>query len=151
MKDLNLIRKIAWSFHTTTGLNIDDLIQEASLAYLDGLSRYDPSKGIISTYIWTHMRNQLTTYVKKEMAYNHPLCDITELKINSLPKTENELFWENLTNEAREIADIVLQSPKPYVKSRVVANERIKHILQSRGWDMKKIKIGLSNLKLAYS
>jgi RNA polymerase sigma factor (sigma-70 family) len=151
MKDINLIRKIAWSFHTTTGLDLDDLIQEASLAYLDGLKRYDPDKGIISTYIWTHIRNQLTTYVKREMAYNHPLCDITELKINSLPKSENALFWENLTNEAREIADIVLQSPKPYVKSRVVANERIKHILQSRGWDMKKIKVGLSNLKLAYS
>ena len=40
MEDINLIRKIAWSFHHTTGHDWDDLFQEGALAYLECLAKY---------------------------------------------------------------------------------------------------------------
>ena len=51
MKHLNLIRKIAWSFHKTTGLDWDELFQEATLSYLKALKTYDKKRGAITTYV----------------------------------------------------------------------------------------------------
>ena len=40
MEHINLIRKIAWSFSTSTGLEFEDLFQEAALAYCEALKTF---------------------------------------------------------------------------------------------------------------
>lgn len=68
--------KVAQSFYKTSRvkLEIQDLIQEAALSYLEAKQKYDPSKGYkFSTFIYFCMANQLKTYVKKEKEYQLPL------------------------------------------------------------------------------
>jgi DNA-directed RNA polymerase specialized sigma24 family protein len=152
MQDINLIRKLAWSFHKSTGLDLDDLIQEATVAYFDRLKYYDESKGKLSTFMWIHIRNQLSTYVKREKEFQHPLvADVTELKGNLIPNVSQAPYWEGLTNDAQIVARIVLDSSRPYCKSRVTAKKRIHNILRNRGWDVEKITLALSDLKQAFT
>ena len=85
MKDINLIRKIAWSFHKSTGLDWDDLFQEAALAYLEALQSYDKRKGKLSTHAWHCIVSRLKNYWKKEREWQEPLLDIEE----ALPQETN--------------------------------------------------------------
>ena len=62
MNDINLIRKIAWSFEATTNVDFDELFCEAALGYLEAIKKYDPTKGKLSAFIWRCMDNQLKLY-----------------------------------------------------------------------------------------
>lgn len=68
-KDLNSIRKIAWSFKKTTGLNWDDLFQEAAIAYIQSIKAYNKHKGSITTYAYRAASNRLKDYSHKELLY----------------------------------------------------------------------------------
>jgi hypothetical protein len=70
---LNLIRKIAWSFYNTTGIDWQELFSEASLAYCEALKNYDPKKGRISTYLWNCIKSHLLNFIKEERKYQTPL------------------------------------------------------------------------------
>ena len=43
--EFNLIRKISWSFHYTTGVDYDELYAEASLAYCEAMNDWSPERG----------------------------------------------------------------------------------------------------------
>ena len=146
---LNLLRKIVWSFHQSTGLDWDDLFQEAYLAYTYAMTTYDPSKGAISTFLWTHISNQLRTYYRKEKYIADPLVDIKALYAHSVIQ---DPFFESLTADARIIADMVLRTRTRFIKlSPKKAKERVITIMQSNGWKYERIKPALDNLKLACS
>ena len=68
-KHVNLIRKIAWSFHRSTGLEWDDLFQEAAVAYYESLESYDESRGKITTHAWNCISNRLKNYLKEQEEY----------------------------------------------------------------------------------
>jgi len=79
MDNLNLVRKIAWNFHYKTHLNRNDLFQEAYLAYYKAMKTYDPSKGNISTYVYSCISSKLKNYAKLEKKYQEPLCSLDEI------------------------------------------------------------------------
>jgi DNA-directed RNA polymerase specialized sigma subunit len=66
---LNLIRKIAWSFYSSTGIEWQELFSEASLQYCEALKSYDPEKGRITTHLWNCIKSGLINFVKKENKY----------------------------------------------------------------------------------
>ena len=68
-KDMNFIRKIAWSFHKTTGLEWEDLFQEAAIAYIQSIKTYSKSKGSLTTYAYKAASNRLKDYSRKEVLY----------------------------------------------------------------------------------
>ena len=156
MKNINLIHKIAWSFHLTTGIGFDDLFQEAYIGYNHAMKTYDPKKGKISTHIWWCVSAQLKRYLYQQEDYkckkfqNGVIVSTEDINIDKI--TYQNHFWESLTREAQEIAELVLTAPTPFVKNgRVRARERVGNIMTQRGWSMKKVKFGLSNLKIVYS
>jgi len=169
MEDINLIKKIAWLFHETTGIEFEELFAEAALAYCEGLKNgkhpYNPTKGSMSTHMWYRITNHLKDYLKKQPAYkyayhNKDLVDPTKtphLEYVDIQYTERPItqipFWEALNKEAQEIANIVLFKPKTYLKynRQSDAVERVKQVLKDKGWSNKKIEYGITNLKLAFS
>jgi len=156
MENINLIRKIAWSFHQSTGMEFEDLFQEAYIAYDYALRTHDPKKGKITTYLWWCISAQLKRYLYKQEEYKCKkyqqgvICSLEDIFINqsdsSIP------FWESLSKEAQEVANLVLMSPKPFIEaSKPKAQKRVKDIMSKRGWSMRKIEFCLMELKIIYS
>jgi DNA-directed RNA polymerase specialized sigma subunit len=145
----NLVYKIAWGFHQTTGIELDELIQEASLAFCEGLKHYDSSRGKVTTFMWLWITDYLKNYVKKQNKHHFPLLFIEDLKYDEA--VSKDLIFESLSREAGQIADIVLNTPKMFIgKSPEEATKRIINVLDHRGWDMKRIWSGIQDLKLAF-
>jgi DNA-directed RNA polymerase specialized sigma24 family protein len=143
-----LIKKLANSFANTTGLDYEDLFQEAQLAYLEALRTYDKDRGAVSTHVWWCVSNRLKNYIKKE----------NEERVCSIPAEEYDVpisstpFWEKLSKDATRIADIVLDSPQTFLKlGKTHSPKKIKEIMMNEGWDKKKIQRSISELQTVFS
>ena len=147
MENINLLRKLAWSFHKTTGLDWDDLFQEAALAYFEGLQTYDPDRGAISTHIWLIVTSRLRDYLRQEQKYEAGICPLEGLDMAYIEDTS---FFQSLTKDAEEIANLVLASSNKFIGFPYErAMERIYHIMERRGWSLERTQRGIEDLQLA--
>ena len=150
MQNINLIRKIAWSFHKTTGEDWEDLFQEAALAYLEAMRSYDPSRGKISTYMWWCVTSRLKSYLRKESTLTNHLCSIEDT-LADVP-VYNSLVFESLTNDTQQIARTVLLCPKKFVVSkRSSAYRRLRRVFRHRGWERDRVARGIKDLEAVFS
>jgi len=150
MNNINLIRKIAWSFHKTTGEDWEDLFQEAALGYLEAMHSYDPSRGKISTYMWWCVTSRLKTYLRKESTLTNHLCSIEDNPVD-IPIVDNPLF-ESLTDDAQQIARTVLRCPKKFViGKRDSAYKRLQRVFRYKGWEEERIQRGIKDLEVVFS
>lgn len=158
MENINLIRKIAWSFYHTTGLDWEDLFQEAAIAYLEAKDNYNPGDGKITTYLWHCMTKRLNNYLKEQESYkcaqHNGGSGIASLEdITTDPYIETTPFWEELSVTAQMIAEVVIASPKPYLEheTRPLSINRIRRVMRNYGWDWNKTREGLNELRTVYS
>ncbi len=148
-ENINLIRKLVWSFHNTTGIEFDELFAEASLAYCETLKSYDPERGKITTYIWLRISDRLKNYIKLHNEYYYPILYFEDIKIDK-PISTNFLF-ESLSKEASEIAELILNYPYNFITlPKKEAKEKIWKIMRNKGWSWDKIICGFNDLKLAF-
>jgi RNA polymerase sigma factor (sigma-70 family) len=83
-ENLNMIRKIVWSYvKTNPGLEFDDLMQEACVAYLEASSSYDPTAYNTkkTTFTYHVITNRLNTLIRRE--------NLREIK----EREAREIFW----------------------------------------------------------
>ncbi len=67
IENMEMIHRLAWSFHFTTGLDLDDLVGEASLAYCEALNTFDSTKDVkMTTYAYKRIQNRLIDFSRKE-------------------------------------------------------------------------------------
>lgn len=142
-----LLKKITYSFHQTTGIEFDDLFQEAAYAYCEALKTYNPTRGKITTHVWWCVQNRLKDYIKE----NKTDCvSLENIKYNK--SQDINYFIDQLTIEGFQIAKLILKSPKQfYIRSQEDAIQRIKAILQNNGWNDNKIELGINDLKTIFS
>ncbi len=146
MNNIDLIRKIAWSFHHTTSKDWDDLFQEAALAYLESLRTYNPKKGKITTYAWWCITSRLTSYLRKERKHSDPLQDIGAMDWAD----DTSDLLDRLSPDAQKIATVVLHSPRKFCyRSRYVARCRLSRVMLRKGWSALRIQQGMKELKIA--
>ncbi len=127
MENIDLLRKITWSFHKTTGLEWDDLFQEAALAYLEHLEKYDPNKGKITTYMWPIISSHLKNFVKRwNKSYEYLYLSKDEIDFDTFPSHPTSSF-EFLINDD-EIEPIREQVKRKLIKQ-----------LREYGWRFKMI------------
>ena len=157
-KHINLIKKIAWSFHSFhhfVGVEYDDLLQEAAVAYFESLETYDKDKGQLTTYAWHCITNRLTNYVKEQEKYKaylqeEELCSVEDIKLVRHPAQIASEFWESLTEEAKVIANMIISMPKRFTHlTPHEATMRTTRIMEQRGWDERKIEAAINCLKTA--
>jgi RNA polymerase sigma factor (sigma-70 family) len=157
MDNINLIRKVAWSFHKSTGLEWDDLFQEAAIAYYEALESYDPSRGKISTYMWWCMISRLKNYRKEQDEYKCRKYDgeinyLEDVTLTKHPAQIASEFWESLSEEATQIANLIFASSKKFVSLPYEqVEERIIHVMTRQGWSIERAQKGIQDLKLACS
>lgn len=164
MKDINLLRKIAWKFHQSTGLDWDDLFQEAYLAYRYAMDHYDSDKKVkLSVFIWIHVTNQLKTYHQEELNFTYPLRmayskeRYANVNLSAWVPSEEKYYdhhfeLEELSEDAQRIADIVLSTAKKFLHlSFPEVQKRLENILLRQGWSKERVLIGIQDLKRACS
>ena len=147
--ELNIVRKVVWSYTRSTGLDFDELCSEAYLAYLEAASSYDPARGKKSTFIWNVVRNHINNLLKakKEVPVDKEAIDILieekdELNPEQVVLAEEswrELF-ESLSPDAKMIffllnsSEVYINTDKPREARGIIARE-----LKARGWSENKI------------
>jgi RNA polymerase sigma factor (sigma-70 family) len=148
MENEKLIRKIAWSFHHTTNIDVEDLFQEGCLAYFKALQSHDQSKAMVSTHIYHCVSNHLINYCKKEHRYKKVFCEI------ELGKSKNffaEPFFESLSKDAILVAEEVLRLTPDFLKGKKVAQKTVYNKFRKQGWKKDEINKTFSEIKVAFS
>jgi hypothetical protein len=147
--ELNIVRKVVWSYARSTGLDFDELCSEAYLAYLETAPSYDPSRGKKTTFVWNVVRNRINNLLKtkKEVPMDKEAIDMLieekdELDPEQVVLAEEswrELF-ESLSPDAKMICllvnngEVYLNTDKPREARGIIARE-----LKARGWPENKI------------
>lgn len=148
MDHLNLIRKIAWSYSTSTQESFDDLFQEAYLVYLEQIKDYDPKRGKVTTHIWMMVHNRLTNYLRVQKRQTGHIEPMKEEVINIGYHTNT--FFEQFTDDVLEVINIILSSPQLYdIRNPKAVKIRLFKVLRNQGWEKRKIKKSFQTLKLA--
>lgn len=150
--NIGLIRKIAWSFHHSTGEDWDDLFQEAALAYCEALKSYNPKKGKITTHMWWSITSHLKNYLKYQEKQNGHILPVEDLITVDSPVNGSPLF-ESLSKEAVQIADMILAFPTVFdsMSSESVESSITRVLTKRKGWSWQKVKSGIRDLKLAFA
>lgn len=150
MENIDLIRKIAWSFHRTTGLEWDDLFQEAALAYCEGLKRYTPEHGKITTFMWHTITTHLKNYLRKQ-EYRHFTNSIEEIPVRR--SVNGTPLFEILSQEAQQVVKVILDSPMEFdrVKTNEDITRMVKKLRLKLPWKRIRIRREIKNLQVIFS
>lgn len=157
--EMKLIYKVAWSFHNTTGIDLEELIGEASIAYCEALHQWDGESSKASTYAYTVMRNTLIVYIQKKKLPTQSL-DLLMEEHHQVPHEpyedvdyfEEELSYEKLTkgwsDDCKELIAIIFYTPmKFYDIPPKKARGRLIKILRNNGWIWPRIWDAIRDVK----
>lgn len=172
MENINLVRKIAWDFHHRTNISFEELLSEATLAYLEAERTYDIKKERgRRNWHQTFIKNALINFCKKEQAYHLSLDVFTEspeapnnvdsvgsghnrglyLQQNKL-KTNPTLFFElydELSLGGQEITNMILKDKMKYITTPPKeARGLLVAKLRKQGWTWEKIWDSIREIKL---
>lgn len=151
LENEGMLWKLARVFHFASGVEIDDLFQEASIAYLKALETHDPNKGKITTHAWWVISNHLKNYIKEERKHSFSTCEWTEEVEEEYVYTPSN-YLENLPEDAYEVAKIVLRSPILYItRTQDDVVSRLKNVMEQHGWPRSKTVDAINVLRLIYS
>jgi len=145
MRDYLLICKIAWSFHRTTGLEFEELLSEAILAYLEALPKYNPKRGKLSTFMSRIMQQALVDYYKREKQYTS--ISNVEYLDDFIP--EYEFFPPSLPDDLQHIIDTIQYGEEDYSQllPKFARGALIK-VLRDDGWSWGRIWNNIRKMKL---
>lgn len=148
--ELNLIRKIAWSFHRTTGAEFEDLFQEGCLAWLEAAPKYDPAMGVKkTTFLSNAIQNQLCDQFRNARSNGVELD--WEQEDNSFQESINfkdkMTFSQGWGKEARMIAQFIFESPLEFLEANS-PRKAVRESLRENGWSWGKIWKGFRDIKI---
>ena len=160
MKDLNLIRKIAWDFAKKSQVEFDELFSEAALAYSEALLKYDPEKGAkFSTFNYQCMRNHLINVCKERCQKTSESQEQEfdeELYFVESASESFEAMIEDWPQNCKEIAKLVVSKPGYFLgrtggmkRSDLSGNpkDRIAKELKNKGWRGYKVKKSIQDME----
>lgn len=145
---LPMLHSIAWKFHHTTGIDIDDLFGEACVAAVEQMSKYDTSRGCITTFLNTAIQNRLSSYIlllkrkkRKKLHRSMFLLADDRLPDRSMIFTSN---IKRLGTDAKRLCQMILESPEKYLHMN--CQELASH-LRNDGWAWRDIRIAYKEIK----
>jgi DNA-directed RNA polymerase specialized sigma24 family protein len=150
-----LLKKLARSYNQTTGLDYEDLFQEANVAYIEALRTYDSNRGALSTHVWWCVSNRLKNYVLAEekercRKYGSKLLRIDDVVVNET--VSSSAFWERISKDAALIAEVALNRSFLFLKLRRTRTPgHVRRIMKAEGWGTNRINHALYELKMEFS
>lgn len=142
----NLIYRIAWSFHRTTGVDVEDLIGEANLHFVRACESKNNKYAKFSTYLYRFLENELSNYVKKENTWNFPQNDVDLLEENDPEAilSASEIF-NALSDVAKDGIDALMNEVDAGSRGGVFSN--LSYALKNRGHQWKRIEPAIKELR----
>lgn len=147
-KHINLVRKIAWSFHKTTGIEWDELFSQASLAYLEGMKFYKPEKGAQTTWAYQWITGELINFCKREKRFRNPTG--IDGWFNPPAGEFKEIFasTKKLKPDTKVIIEMVLQDTLRYaLPPRKAIGLIRKDLYELKGWPWPRVESAMRNLR----
>lgn len=159
-KHLGQIRKIAWNFHNTTGIDVEELISEGCLYFLKDFDKYDPEKAALSTYTHWVVTNGLKNYLRKCAQNKATAYDDEIMELIPFEGTNAETLLENedtladilraLSPKALEVVSIVLGNPDEFFgmtakKARGLIQRKLR---EDMGWKWADIWDSIREVKM---
>ena len=139
--ELNLIRKLAWSFHNTTGIEFEELYSEASLAYCEAILCYNKScKTKLTTYQYQCIHNHLINYCKKIQRQKNIITHTDELELqygNQISIIENIEGFKDLSSDALYVIRLLVFKMEGFTKTEITKN--LISYLKNKNWNMSRI------------
>lgn len=146
--NINLLRKISWKYHEKTGMDWDDLFQEAYIGYWWALQQWDPNKGKFSTILWNCMTSQILTYLDSEYKYKYE----NKLVLDFLPErlTEEHSIFESLDDRSKELIAALVETPFEFImKDKNEARKRIVESFVGKGWESMEVIMTIRKVRHA--
>lgn len=139
----NLIASIAWHFWQANGGDLDDLIAQANLLFIDAVDSYDPTKNAkLSTWIFITVRNGLLEYVRNRNVYKTTYTAIDDEFVDTYPASSNDIsvmeFIDDMTQDAHIVLSLFLETPREILVNIRNDNKRIDHArftMRNRLWN----------------
>lgn len=144
VNNVNLLRKIVWSFAKHSKEPYDDLFQEGYIGYMWALETYNPDKGAFSTHAWRCISQKIKDYLKMINTKNKLLEVVEDFSLLE-PATPDNDFLDSLPKESLEIVDMIMKGPKPFIiRTQQDAQDRLIYILvKNQGWSKNKVLFGM--------
>ncbi len=164
---LEYARKLAWSFHHTTGIEWEELFGEACLAGVKAENdpRMDLQRSSADTFIYKKMESDLKDYAKKisrKSIYNvqwdeseseedeekNPPWE--KIPTNVTPFSKAVLHDDiNALSEAAQAAfNALLETPSEFISlGNKKGRGELKRRLRNQGWSWPKIRLAYRELK----
>jgi hypothetical protein len=149
-------RKIAGAFCLSTGMEYDDLLQEAALGYwlAENDPHYDPHKSAINTYTTIAMVRGLCTVTathRRKCPATEPLDETTSLLESAEPSAEDVVYIKELIkqlpDDARLIANIVVEHAALFTgRTKNAARQLIRSMLP---WNEARTNRAFQQIKTA--
>lgn len=120
-----IINKAVGGFYKSTGVDPEELRSEAYVAYYTALRTFKRGRGAyMSTWIWKHIRQRLSTFVEAERRYRktHPELNGYDRTVGSTASFE---FLDALTPDAAVIVNLVKRQPYRYLTGNVAVSKHL--------------------------
>lgn len=146
---LNLIRKIAWSFNGTTGNDFEELFSEASLAYAEALHSFDENSNVkFTTFAYVCIHNRLKDFTRTMSQIHAHFTDLDTVKDFGYEVTP---FWEvleTLSPKAQDLVTNILDAPTAFLAdSQRQARGNLRRRLSDEGWSKRTIDNTFKEIK----
>jgi len=153
------IHKLVWKYVKKSRFSFDELLSEAHVAFLHTVDTYNSTKASFHTHLYITISGRLRNFISKETETSLPLDREYKSKI---PNPEQECTFknliENLSKEAKEIVDVVLNTPTEMIELiREMSSNRQGHMhlyrknvtyfFKNQGWSNKQIFKSYSEIK----
>lgn len=146
---LNIIRSLAWSFHRTTGLDFEELFNEACFHYCRACEHYKGNKGTkFTTYLYPVIRSRLIDFSKSEMDWLNARQGYADQE-SQIPVYE---YWNDLHSDIMEILDWIQAHDEELAgMAPKKARGMVKDHLREQGWAWPRIWNAFRNTKKTLS
>lgn len=150
----NFLRKLAWSYNKTSGVDFEELFSEATVGYTVALNTYKADKNVpLINWIALCVKSKLNNYLyhhKKVPCtfFDEDMEDAIEAPDAFIAKEDWEDKLSKMSPEARSICDMIIQCQAEYgsMNGRK-ARGKIRQVLRENNWTHKKIWSTFAELK----
>lgn len=156
----SLIFDTVWRFIGKYGGNIDDLMAEANLIFIECVDEYDETKAKFPTWLTNSINYGLLDYIKKEYKQTHISIDREDTKIE--PESPSQFSMIELLDEMQQdgliILKLFLETPTEVIQNVLDEGKRLNHIqgfmrtrlrnrLRQMGWTLQRITESFEEIK----
>ena len=150
-KEMKTVYGLAWSFHRTTGIELEELVSEGFLAICECECEYRAGEGAErNTFLHRCITSHLRNYIKKNFPLRAQLdeveCASESVSVEDQVSFKQEL--ERLSPSAKQIAKMIFESPADWLEYRPkMAQGAIRDTLRAMGWKYERIWNSMREVK----